>query len=57
VEPIDGTDVSHMIASQGTLPPDYAPAITAHFCGVLNYQARSCPAGCANFRRLLHFDG
>ncbi len=37
MEFIDGTDIAHMIDSQGRLPAEYALAITAHVCDALQY--------------------
>ena len=34
---IDGTDIQHMIQSQGRLPAEHALAITAHVCDALAY--------------------
>lgn len=37
MEYVDGTDVQHMIAREGRLPPEHALAITAHLCDALGY--------------------
>ena len=37
MEFVEGTDVSHMVQSQGKLPPEHALAITAHVCDALHY--------------------
>lgn len=37
MEYVDGTDVQHMIAREGKLPPEHALAITAHLCDALGY--------------------
>lgn len=37
MEFVDGTDVAHMVKSQGKLTPEHALAITAHICDALQY--------------------
>lgn len=40
MEFVDGSDVQHMIAREGRLPPEHALAVTAHLCDALGYAHR-----------------
>ncbi|MGV3661222.1 MAG: serine/threonine-protein kinase, partial [Prosthecobacter sp.] len=40
MEFVDGSDVQHMIAREGRLPPEHALAVSAHLCDALGYAHR-----------------